>query len=327
MFGENDPGLISMGPRMRSERPYVIVNPKSGGGLSEAKWARLVGRLSEGLGPFDAAFTEARGHARELAHAAAPQRDLVVAFGGDGTISEVAGGLLEARRTGLAHIPDLGIIPRGTGGDYRRSLALPEDLGQAARHVGAAGARVVNSGLVSYVRHDGQPGHGTFVNVASFGFSSAVAHRANGTSKALGGKMAFLSATLASLVSYDNSDIILRINGGEPIQRRMLLTAIGTGRYFGGGMKICPHASLDGDGLNMVTVGDLSKGEVMRYLPRIFSGSHLTIEGINEVCDVQTVEARPANPDAHVPIELDGETPGRLPATFTFVPRALRVRF
>jgi YegS/Rv2252/BmrU family lipid kinase len=312
---------------MRSERPYVIVNPKSGGGLSEAKWARLVGRLSEGLGPFDAAFTEARGHARDLAKEAAPQRDLVVAFGGDGTISEVAGGLLEAVRAGLAKLPELGIIPRGTGGDYRRSLALPDDLSQAARHVGASRARVVNSGHVSYVRHDGQPGHGTFVNVASFGFSSTVAHRANGSSKALGGKVAFLSATLSSLVSYENSDVILRINGGEPIQRRMLLTAIGNGRFFGGGMKICPNASLDAEGLNMVTVGDLSKGEVMRYLPRIFSGSHLTIEGVSELRDVQTVEALPADPDAHIPIELDGETPGRLPATFTFVPRSLRVRF
>jgi len=316
-----------MGPRMRSERPYVIVNPKSGGGLSEAKWARLVGRLSEGLGPFDAAFTEARGHAHDLARQAAPQRDLVVAFGGDGTISEVAGGLLEAKRAGLAEVPELGIIPRGTGGDYRRSLALPDDLGQAARHVSASHARVVNSGHVSYVRHDGQPGHGTFVNVASFGFSSAVAHRANGSSKALGGKVAFLSATLGSLVSYENNDIILRINGGEPIQRRMLLTAIGNGRFFGGGMKICPNASLDGDGLNMVTVGDLSKAEVMRYLPRIFGGNHLTIDGVSELRDVHTVEARPADPDAHIPIELDGETPGRLPATFTFVPRSLRVRF
>jgi YegS/Rv2252/BmrU family lipid kinase len=286
-----------------------------------------VGRLSEGLGPFDVVFTEARGHARDLALSAAPDRRLLVAFGGDGTISEVASGLLAARDGGLSELPEIGIIPRGTGGDYRRSLALPTDLADAAAHVTKTAARVVNAGRVTFVRHDGQPGEGTFVNVASFGFSSAVAHRANDTSKALGGKVAFLSATLKSLVSYQNNEVILRVNGGEPFQRRILLTALGNGRFFGGGMKICPNAALDGEGLNMVTVGDLSKGEIVRKLPRIFGGNHLNIAGVTEVASVHTLEARPADPTQHIPIELDGETPGRLPATFTFLPRALRVRF
>ena len=70
------------------DKPVVIVNPRSGGGLSEKRWAGLVGVLSDGLGAFDTRFTEAPGHARTLAQEEAQSgRRLVIAFGGDGTIS------------------------------------------------------------------------------------------------------------------------------------------------------------------------------------------------------------------------------------------------
>src|SRR3954468_4547639 len=109
--------------------PVVIVNPKSGGGLSTRGWAKLVAPLTEGLGPFDVRFTEAGGDGRRIAgEEAVAGRRLVVAFGGDGTISEVADGLLEQRSEAA-----LGIIHRGTGGDFRRALELPADLVEAAR--------------------------------------------------------------------------------------------------------------------------------------------------------------------------------------------------
>ena len=75
---------------MSRERPLVIVNPKAGGGFSERKAARLIGSVSEGLGEVELAFTTAPRHATALARAAALDgRALVVAFGGDGTASEV----------------------------------------------------------------------------------------------------------------------------------------------------------------------------------------------------------------------------------------------
>src|SRR5687767_5305835 len=124
---------------MDTERPVMIVNPRSGGGLSQARWAKLVAPITEGLGPFDTRFTESAGDGRRLAREeAAAGRRLVIALGGDGTISEVADGILSGG--GGA---ELGIIPRGTGGDFRRTLDLPQDLAQAARRVGEGTAHVV----------------------------------------------------------------------------------------------------------------------------------------------------------------------------------------
>src|SRR6185436_19468711 len=171
--------------------PVVIVNPRSGGGLSDKRWVKLVGPITDGLGSFDTRFTEARGDGRRIAREEARAgRSLVIALGGDGTISEVADGLLEVGG-GSA----LGIIPRGTGGDFRRALELPQNLAAAARQIRDGQVRAIDAGRVTFTSHEGDRVTRHFVNVASFGFSSDVATRANGSSKRLGAKVAFLGAT------------------------------------------------------------------------------------------------------------------------------------
>jgi YegS/Rv2252/BmrU family lipid kinase len=314
----------------------VIVNPKAGGGVSERRWARFVGAVTSGLGEVDVRFTEARGHARELARdAGRAGRQLVVAFGGDGTISEVAGGLIAAAgetagagsgQGGAAPACELGIIPRGTGGDFRRTLDLPHDVAKAAARIRAATARLVDVGRVTYTTPDGALESRIFVNVASFGFSSNVAERANHASKALGAKAAFLGATLKALLSYENNEVLLEIDGEAPVRRTLMLAAVGKGRYFGGGMKICPDARLDSGELSLVLVGDLSKLEVVGNLHRLFAGTHLTLEDVRSRA-IHRLAARPVEPDHLIPVELDGETPGHLPATFEVLPLALRIRF
>lgn len=307
-----------------ARRPIVIVNPRSGGGLSESAWAKLVGPLTEGLGEFDSVFTTAPRDATRLAGEAAREgRQLIVAFGGDGTVSEVADGVLQA---GAGATIDIGLIPRGTGGDFRRSLEVPADLREAARHIREAPARVVDAGRATFVDHDGATVSRHFVNVASFGFSSAVASRANASSKKLGGRMAFFSATMRSLVTYENTDVWLTLDGGEPQRHRVLMAAVGNGRFFGGGMKICPAAKLDSGTLDLVILGDFTRMRVVTQIGKVYSGNHLTLEEVSSAT-VRTLEVAAVDGDAKVPIELDGETPGRLPAKFEVLPRALRVRF
>ena len=308
----------------------VIVNPKAGGGVSERRWARFVGAVTTGLGEVDVRFTEARGHARELARdAGRAGRGLVVAFGGDGTISEVAAGLLAAADEtaggpgsgpgSAAPTRELGIIPRGTGGDFRRTLDLPHDVAKAAARIRAAPARLVDVGRVTYTIPGGALESRIFVNVASFGFSSNVAERANHASKALG-------ATLKALVSYENNEVLLEIDGEPAVRRTLMLAAVGKGRYFGGGMKICPEARLDSGELSLVLVGDLGKLEVVGNLHRLFAGTHLTLDDVRSRA-IHRLAARPVEPDQLIPVELDGETPGHLPATFEVLPLALRIRF
>lgn len=303
------------------EKPVVIVNPRSGGGLSEKRWASVVGPITDGLGAFDTRFTEAPGHARTIAfEEATAGRQLVVALGGDGTISEVADGLVAAG--GQA---ELGIIPRGTGGDFRRSLGIENQLFDAAEHVRKTKSRKVDMGRVSFVAHDGTASSRHFINVTSLGFSSTVAKRANDASKKLGGRISFLSAVVRSLLTYDNAEVMVSVDGGEARRMTVLLAAIGNGRFFGGGMKICPEAMLDDGHFDLVTVGDLGRLEVLAKIHRIYSGNHLSMKEVQSVrCRQLHVTA--ADPAGEIPVEIDGETPGRLPASLTIVEGALRLR-
>jgi diacylglycerol kinase (ATP) len=299
-----------------ADKPVVIVNRRAGGGLSDAGWARLSTAVADGLGPFSVVFTEHRGHATELARAAsAAGAPLVVAFGGDGTINEVANGLLG---TGTP----LGIIPRGTGGDFRRTLGLPEDVTKAAAWVKQATPRTIDAGVVKLCDHDGTPIERRFVNVSSVGFSAAVADRANRSSKRLGAKAAFLSATLRTLFGTDNADVVLRIDDQEPMRRKAMFVAMGNGCYFGGGMKVCPKADLQSGTLDLVVVGDLSRLDVILKTNRLYDGTHLNMKEVFHTT-ARKVHIESADPGQKVLVELDGETPGQLPATFDILPGAL----
>ena len=90
-------------------------------------------------------------------------------------------------------------------------------------------------------------------------------------------------------------------------------------------MKICPEARLDSGTLHLVVVGDFSRGEVLMKVSRLYDGTHLSLEDVSHVM-ARTLTAEPVDGEALVPVELDGETPGRLPATFEVLPGALRVR-
>jgi YegS/Rv2252/BmrU family lipid kinase len=303
------------------DKPVVIVNPRSGGGISETRWASVVGPLTDGLGAFDMRFTERPGHARAIAHEEATAgRKLVVALGGDGTISEVVDGLVAAG--GKA---ELGIIPRGTGGDFRRSLGLESQIFAAAERVRKSVPRKLDVGLVSYVADDGQETSRHFVNVTSVGFSSVVAQRANRTSKRLGGRVSFLSAVVRSLVTYQNAEVTVSVDDGEARRMTLLLAAVGNGRFFGGGMKICPEAILDDGHFDLVTVGDLGRIEVLAKIHRIYSGNHLSMSEVRQI-RCRRLRVAPADGQTVIPVEIDGETPGRLPASFEILKGALRLR-
>jgi diacylglycerol kinase family enzyme len=104
-----------------------------------------------------------------------------------------------------------------------------------------------------------------------------------------------------------------------------MLTAVGNGRYFGGGMKICPNAKLDSGTLDIVIVGDFTKGDVVTKGSRLYDGSHLSLDLVKNVAARKLVVA-PVEADELIPLELDGERPGHLPATYEVLPGALRLR-
>ncbi len=304
-----------------SDLPFIIVNPKSGKGLSERQWASLTIKLRENLGPFDFGLTRGVGDATRIAEAEAKSgRRLIVAMGGDGTISEVATGILRSGRNS-----ELGILPHGTGGDLRRSLDFPTDLAKAARRLRKGESRSVDIGRLTYVDHDGKEALRYFVNTASFGMSGKVARRANRSSKRLGGKVSFAVASLHTTLTESNSEVYLHIDQQEKRRLKVVSICVANGRFWGGGMKVAPDAKLNDGKFDVVIIGDFGLMEILTKSYRLYSGTHLKLDKVG-FTQASRIEASPVNGSEAVMLEVDGETPGRLPATFELIPSALKIR-
>src|ERR1043165_5161606 len=131
--------------------PLVIVNPSSASGSTGAAWPGVASDLRSEFGSFQTAFTKVRGDASSIAAGAARKgAKLIIACGGDGTISEVANGILSSGKD-----TELGIMPSGTGGDFRRSLEIPAQSRAAARILREGRTRHIDVGRISFVDHDG----------------------------------------------------------------------------------------------------------------------------------------------------------------------------
>jgi YegS/Rv2252/BmrU family lipid kinase len=265
----------------------------------------------------DTLFSERPGHLGELVRdAAANGASLLVVVGGDGSVHEVANGI-----HGLGDPPEVAVVPRGTGWDFVRTFGIPRDIEQAARVAIAGATRVVDVGVAVYRAWDGSEAHAVFANVASAGMSGAIAQRANDTSKRLGGKASYLWASLAVFARWSAADVQLTVDG-EQRRGRMFDVVVANGRFVGGGMKICPDAEPDDGLLDVLTIGDVTKRDLVVTMPKIYRGTHLPHPKAELLRGRSvTVEANEA-----LPIQLDGEQPGTTPARFELLPRALRLR-
>ena len=157
----------------------------------------------------------------------------MVAVGGDGTVNEVANGLLgfEDER------PELAVIARGTGTDFVRHFRIPTKLEGAVAVALSGAARTIDAGRIAYRSWSGEDAAAYFVNSASAGMSGAVAQRANSASKALGGKASFLYATLAVFARWHATEMEVEVD--DERRSGLLYDAIVANcRYLGGGMAM-----------------------------------------------------------------------------------------
>lgn len=235
--------------------------------------------------------------------------------GGDGSVNEVASGIAGEEGAEIA------VLARGTGWDFVRTYEIPHAL-EGAIDVALTGkTRSIDLGRVTYRAWDGSEAQGWFANIASAGMSGAIAQRANETTKALGGKVAYLLATLAVFSGWRSSDIRLSVDD-EIRGGRMHDVVVANGTTFGGGMIICPDAKPDDGLFDVLTIGDLTKRDLLLTLPKTYWGKHLPHPKA-ELLRGSTVTV---DADEPLPIELDGEQPGTTPVRFEIVRDALRVR-
>ena len=294
----------------------VIVNPAAGANSTHRKWPGIKSLLKNSGLSFDFQFTEGRGHGIEIAKEAASNGyDYLVAVGGDGTIHEVANGIVQ---TGKAQITPLGIVCTGTGSDLARSVGIPHDLARACTSVTSLKRLIIDIGVVKYQKK-GQACQRYFVNSAGIGFDATVVAATEQLPKYFGGTIPYLTGLLRSFIGYHNKTVTFKIGDKIAEKARVLSMVIANGRYFGGGMQVAPEAKLDDNLLDVVIIGNFGKLELIKNISRVYKGTHLSHPKVRLEKGTEVLIESTQNFLLHA----DGELLGEGPVSFSILPKAL----
>jgi YegS/Rv2252/BmrU family lipid kinase len=307
---------------MGMPRTVVVVNPHSQGGRLGKRWPEIADKLGRAF-PFDDAITKGPGDATKLTRdALRGGAERIVAIGGDGTVNEVVNGFFDDSGTAIAPEASFALIPFGTGGDFRRTMHLPIELDEAIAVVATGKRSKIDVGKLEFTANGGKALR-MFANIASFGVSGVVDRLVNESGKKLG-RLSFAWATARATWSYKNQRVHLVFDGKDRVEATINTVAVANGKYFGGAMMVAPDAVVDDGLFDVVALGDLGFGDLLKSGRRIYKGTHVSMDKVT--CRrARVVEAEPVEPGGVVELDVDGECPGRLPARFELVPSALWV--
>jgi diacylglycerol kinase (ATP) len=313
--------------RNKTERIVCILNPRARAGTAGSRIDELKRALERCFEEGEVVVTEAPGHATQLAREAVEGgADIIAAVGGDGTCNEVVNGLFDGDRP-RRRSATFALIPWGTGGDLARSIKAPGNLSDAL-WVAAMGMTLpTDVGHVSFTRPDGQPAERVFLNVAGFGANGEVVARVNRGSKRLGGTISFLGATLATLGSYKPADVELKWEGvdGPGEWRGQLLSAfVANAHYAGGGMYVGRGGSMHDGWFDLSILPPMGMVRSVSQSWRLYDGSIDKVSGAVRA-RVRSLEAR-CESGGPLLLDVDGEQPGQLPASFKVLHRTIQVR-
>ena len=307
--------------------PLVIINPKSAGGSTKDAWASKASDLRAHFGAFQVAFTKKAGDGIELAKRHSENgRTFIIACGGDGTINEVANGILQSGKD-----VELGILPSGTGGDFRKTINIPQETREAARVLQTGETKLIDVGRITFQNFENETVQRYFLNVASFGLSASINEKVKEKDyfkwlpiDAIRGKAKYALSTLEKVLDTNYLTVRVKIDDKEETSLNTLNFCVCNARFFGGGMKIAPDAKLADGFFNVVNIGDIKTLKILFNAHTLYRGTHYDLAEVKNTL-AKRIEVSPTN-NLEVHLETDGELPGKLPAVFEILPNALKIR-
>jgi len=299
--------------RLATAHPYarpvarqiaLLTNPSAGKGRGTRTAAIALPRLKEAGFAVRSLVGRDASEALALAQrAVADGVDTVVVVGGDGmvhvAVQAVAG-------TGVP----LGVIPAGTGNDVARYFDIPRNDPQRAADI-VVGSRTRTVDLA-------RAGATWFVTVLAAGFDAVVNERANKMTWPRG-QMRYNLATLSELRVFEPLPYTLELDG-RVVRLDAMLVAVGNGPSFGGGLRITHGAEIDDGLLDVVIIKPMSKVELLRTYPKLYTGGHTRHPQYEHHLVREVTVASPG-----IVAYADGERVGALPLTVEAVPNALTV--
>ncbi len=307
------------------KKTVFIVNPNSANGSTRREWPRIEQAARERFPKMEVRFTSRSYEAPEIVRQALHDgADCIVSVGGDGTHNEVVNGFFEDDKP-INALATLGILSRGTGGDFRKTLGLGRCSGSemidSIAQLAACRVAPCDVGKMQYHTDDGEPAVRYFLNITSFGIGGEVDRRVNQSTKILGGKASFFIGSLRAAFAYKNKAVRVRCDGEDFIEGPIYNVAVANGKYFGGGMFVAPNAEIDDGLFDVVACGDLNFFESLKLGQSIYDGSHLSLPKITW----RRAKVVEAVSDQNVLLDVDGEAPGKLNVRMENLRHAIRV--
>lgn len=242
------------------DRILFIINPVAGGGKAK-KLLPVIDKYMVKTGKiYDIVLTSRPKEATIISKQAIEKGyTTIVAVGGDGTINEVAIGILESGKG------TLGIIPRGTGNDLARTLNIPFDPIEAMDIIIKGNKKQIDIGFVN---------NNPFLNIASIGLDSEVVKNTEKIKIRIRSRIAYVIGVLSTLFNFKDKRVQLEIDDVS-MDKNIFLIAVGNGKYYGGGLKILPMAIAEDGYFHVCVINKASKIKLLFLFPSIFKGKHI----------------------------------------------------
>lgn len=236
-----------------------IINPIAGAGKAKTLIPLIENTMDKHKIEFNIIITQKPKEATNITEDNIPHYKTIVAVGGDGTVNEVARGIIN-KNSGV-----LGVIPAGTGNDMAKSLGISTDPEKALHILINGDTTTIDIGRVN---------NSNFLNISSVGFDAEVVFNNNKIKKKIKSEISYALSVLYTLFQFRKRPVDIEIDG-KKTHENIVLLAVGNGKYYGGGMKILPDAKLDDGELDICIVSNINKLTLLFLFPTIFKGNHI----------------------------------------------------
>ena len=302
---------------------YFIINPKARNGYCLTIWKRVEAKLIDNQIPFKAYFSEYHGHAINLAEEIAMKNNeekIMIAVGGDGTISEVMNGIINYNNI------TLGFVPGGSGNDFSRGFhipAHPEEALEVILRLMKTEAPLIDVGKITM--EDSSEHY--FINNMGAGFDALVSYEVNHSkvkawlNKLSLGRLVYVYFLLKKLFSYKTSTIDLSIDGSRHILEQTWFVTVSNQPYYGGGMQIAPKAVPVDGLLDITVVHHLSRLKLLLVFISVFWGKHIYFK------EVKTFKGKAVaiQSSSSLYVHADGENIGYTPLDIHVKTKSMKV--
>lgn len=305
------------------QKAVFVINPNAGQGRSSQRVQKALNLIKK---RFDAQFLWTKGpnDAEKFTKdiLLKPKKpDLIVAVGGDGTVSECINGFFKDKKL-ITKKTAFGVLPGGRGCDFSRTLGLERDFEKAIEQLYQAKQRPID---VGYIDYDDFQKRRYFLNIAEIGFGAFVCDHSAKAPHFLGAKGSYLWGIFAATLAYRPPQMTFyQPKGALKIKKSMKVFnfVIANGQYFGSNMKVAPYAKIDDGKLNLVIFPKMALPKLLKILPKVQRGEHLKSPSIFS-SQTPWVEV---HADKKVPFEADGDSIATLPARFGILEKQIKIQ-